>query len=137
MILALGCHTCHVHYLFQMLAAPHQWHAMFPVVRLTKQLYAGLWHADEESIVTELLEQGCLKLNAALSSGEKYQVRLLLRFFAALSTTNVVSMQAAFGMLDTVVQGAIECIQGGERGAGEVTCLDCLQFSLAVHSINH
>ena len=78
---------------------------------------AGLWHADEESIVNELLEQGCLKLNAALGVGDKYQIRLLLRFFATLSTTNVVSMQAVFGMLDTIVQGAIECIQGGEHAA--------------------
>ena len=81
-------------------------------------LHAGLWHADEENIVNELLEQGCLRLNAALGTGDKYQIRLLLRFFATLSTTNVVSMQAVFGMLDSIVQGAIECIHGGELASG-------------------
>lgn len=82
--------------------------------------------------MNELLEQGCLKLNAALGTGDKYQIRLLVRFFATLSTTNVVSMQAVFGMLDSIVQGAIECIQGGETASGstEPSCPIVLQCRL-------
>lgn len=72
---------------------------------------AGLWHADEESIVNMLLDKACENLNQALATGERYQARLLLRLLAALTTSNVVSMPSMLGMLTHIVSNAIQVLQ--------------------------
>lgn len=75
---------------------------------------AGLWHADEESIVTALLDKACEGLNEALTTGDRYRARLLLRLLAALTTTNVVSMQSMFSMLNSMVTAAMQALEQGE-----------------------
>ncbi len=75
---------------------------------------AGLWHADEEVIVTALLNKACEGLNEALTTGDRYRARLLLRLLAALTTTNVVSMQSMFSMLNAMVTAAMQALEQGE-----------------------
>ncbi len=75
---------------------------------------AGLWHADEEVIVTALLNKACEGLNEALTTGDRYRTRLLLRLLAALTTTNVVSMQSMFSMLNSMVTAAMQALEQGE-----------------------
>ncbi len=75
---------------------------------------AGLWHADEEMIVTALLNKACEGLNEALTTGDRYRARLLLRLLAALTTTNVVSMQSMFSMLNSMVTAAMQALEQGE-----------------------
>lgn len=75
---------------------------------------AGLWHADEEIIVTALLDKACEGLNEALTTGDRYRARLLLRLLAALTTTNVVSMQSMFSMLNSMVTAAMQTLEQGE-----------------------
>ncbi len=75
---------------------------------------AGLWHADEEVIVTALLNKACEGLNEALTTGDRYRARLLLRLLAALTTTNVVSMLSMFSMLNSMVTAAMQALEQGE-----------------------
>ena len=77
---------------------------------------AGLWHADEETIVDALLNKACEGLDEALATGDCYRARLLLRLLAALTTTNVVSMQSMFSTLDAMVTAAIRALEQGEPG---------------------
>jgi len=85
-----------------------------PLFTLTRASCIGLWHADEEEIVSALLSKACEGLNEALSTGDRYRARLLLRLLAALTTTNVVSMQSMFIVLDTMVATAIQALEQGE-----------------------
>lgn len=78
---------------------------------------AGLWHADEESIVNMLLDKACESLNQALATGDRYQTRLLLRLLAALTTSNVVSMPSMLGTLTHIVLTAVQVLQDS-LGAG-------------------
>ncbi|DBA75017.1 TPA: Nuclear cap-binding protein subunit 1 [Trebouxia sp. C0004] len=75
----------------------------------------GLWHADEEIIVTALLNKACEGLNEALTTGDRYRARLLLRLLAALTTTNVVSMQSMFSMLNSMVTAAMQALEQGDK----------------------
>ncbi|KAA6419508.1 MAG: hypothetical protein FRX49_10606, partial [Trebouxia sp. A1-2] len=75
----------------------------------------GLWHADEEIIVTALLDKACEGLNEALTTGDRYRARLLLRLLAALTTTNVVSMQSMFSMLNSMVTAAMQTLEQGDK----------------------
>lgn len=81
------------------------------------RVHAGLWHADEESIVNMLLDKACESLNQALATGDRYQARLLLRLLAALTTSNVVSMPSMLGTLTHIVSTAIQILQDA-LGAG-------------------
>ena len=76
---------------------------------------AGLWHADEEEIVTILLEKACEGLNDSLATGDRYRAKLLLRLLAALTTANVVSMQSMFSTLSYIVSTAIHILQGAQE----------------------
>ena len=73
---------------------------------------AGLWHADEESIVNMLLDKACEGLNQALATGDRYRARLLLRLLAGLTTANVVSMPSMFATLNHIVSTAVQVLQG-------------------------
>lgn len=78
----------------------------------TPRCIAGLWHADEESIVNMLLEKACEGLNQALATGDRYRARLLLRLLAGLTTANVVSMPSMFATLTHIVSTAVQVLQG-------------------------
>ena len=88
----------------------------------THRVHAGLWHADEESIVNMLLDRACESLNQALATGDCYQARLLLRLLAALTTSNVVSMPSMLGTLTHIVSTAIQVLQDA-LGAGTTDSL--------------
>ena len=75
---------------------------------------AGLWHADEEDIVVDLLRRACDDLNTALATGDCYKARLLLRLLAALTTANVISMQSFLEALHAIVSAANQIIEQGE-----------------------
>ena len=77
-------------------------------------LGAGLWHADEESIVPDLLSKACDDLNEALASGDSYKARLLLRLLASLTTASVVSIQSFLGALNTIAAAANQILQAGQ-----------------------
>lgn len=92
---------------------------------------AGLWHADEESIVNMLLDKACESLNQALATGDRYQARLLLRLLAALTTSNVVSMPSMLGTLTHIVSTAIQVLQDA-LGTGTANSLHSIL--LLVHA---
>lgn len=73
----------------------------------------GLWHADEEPIVSDLLSKACDDLNEALASGDCYKARLLLRLLASLTTASVVSIQSFLGTLNTIAAAANQILQEG------------------------
>ena len=79
-------------------------------------LGAGLWHADEEPIVSDLLSKACDDLNEALASGDCYKARLLLRLLASLTIASVISIQSFLGTLNTIAAAANQILQEGQPG---------------------
>lgn len=100
------------------------------------RVHAGLWHADEESIVNVLLDKACESLNQALATGDRYQARLLLRLLAALTTSNVVSMPSMLGTLTHITSSAIQVLQDA-LGTGTTNSLDSVLLLCTCTVIQH
>ena len=62
-----------------------------------------------------LLAKACEGLNESLATGDRYRAKLLLRFLAALTTANVVSMPSMFSTLSYIVSTAIQILEGAQE----------------------